>query len=135
MYLEMLNSNIKVKHDVSWSDLAFLDPSLFQVIGWISAYCIKYKLPFVITSLVHDRMNVKSKSKTHETGRAFDFSTNGINKYHCRVICERLNEKFKDIAAISAESGKPVLAVYGDDQHLNHIHIQVRPDVIFNEEA
>lgn len=135
MYLEMLNSNLKIKHDVSWSDLAFLDPNLFQVIGWIGSYCLKYKLPFVITSLVHDRMSVKSKSRTHDSGRAFDFSTNGINKYHCRVITDLLNKKFSSIAAISPTSGDPVMAVYGDENHINHIHVQVRPGIKFNEEV
>jgi len=96
-------------------------------------YGAQNNLPTRMTSFINDRENVKSVSNSHIDGRAFDGAIQGWSKFHANRFVFHINEKFKDIAAISQTTGKPIAAVYGDEKHRDHIHFQVRPDACFGD--
>jgi hypothetical protein len=120
---------IDVKSDIDISDLLELSPELYFLFAYAYSYCKKYKLNFKITSLISDRGNTKSVSKTHEQGRAFDISVQGWNDVHIHRLVYLVNTKFKDIAAISAKDLQPRAAIFHNYKGQgDHIHFQVRPN-------
>lgn len=115
-------------NDIDLNDLQMIDPALWILITRTMLYCAEYKLPCRITSLVSDRENVKAVSKTHEQGRAIDISTHGWTEQHCNRFKFIMNRDYKDLGAISYSDLKARAVVYGDSKHLDHFHLQVRPN-------
>jgi hypothetical protein len=116
----------KLKEGVRIEDLYHLSPALWQIFAYVLAYAHNNNLPLVITSLINDRDLVNAISNTHAEGRAFDISIKDWPMLHIQRLCHQVNQKFKDIAAISKESGRATAAI--DKPHGNgpHIHFQVR---------
>ncbi len=70
---------------------------------------------------------VGRKSKTHQQGRAVDISTTrGLDGIFIAELIRYANQRYSDFAALS-KKGEKRLLVYGDKDHLDHIHLQVRP--------
>lgn len=117
----------KVNPDIVLKDFLLLRPSAFIALGIVLAVFEKYKIESVITSLISDRKGIKGVSRSHEDGRAIDFSIKRIPYALAQKITNELNEEFaEEIGAIGKESGLPELAVLHDAGSGEHIHIQVR---------
>ena len=94
----------------------------------MAMYCLEKNIPFKINSTV-STMEEDEKygrvSNTHREGRAIDLSVEGWSENQRLIFCKIFNEKYKKEAAVSGKSFTPLLCVYGDQQHLAHIHIQI----------
>jgi hypothetical protein len=117
-----------LKKGVNINDLQHICPALHILLTRTILYSQEYKLPCVITSLIGDRDNIKTSSKTHAEGRAFDISVNGWTDQHVHRFCFIICRDYEDIGAISSEDMKPRAAIYHDSGYGAHIHLQVRPD-------
>lgn len=114
------------KPEVDLNDLKMLHPALFYILADVFAYCAKYTLPCNITSIISGRDNVKSSSKTHQEGRAFDLSTRDWSEFHIHRIEKFINKRHAHIAAISSNDARPRAAVYHDSGYGAHLHFQVK---------
>lgn len=123
-----MQANFNVRPDCDINDLKYLCPSLIVVAGFVVDFAKKKGLPCVFSSIISDRGNVVAKSKTHEQGRAIDLSLKGWPVDRTIELVALLSEVFEEIAALSYRDLEPTIAVYGDQRHLDHIHIQVRPN-------
>ena len=119
--------------DIDLEDLKMLQPALWILITRSMLYCSEYKLPFKITSIISDRGKVKSKSRSHETGRAIDISSRSWPDMHVHRFKYLMNRWYKDIAAISSSDLKPRAVIYHDVGYGSHFHLQVRPNANFNK--
>ena len=117
----------EIKKDVELKDLTDMQPALMILFTATIIYCKEYKLPCKITSIKTDRKNVRSKSTTHEEGRAFDLSVTGWTEMHIHRFTYLMNSDYREIGAISASDRNSRSAVYHDyDGQGDHIHLQVR---------
>lgn len=121
-----------LKEGVDAKDLQVIHPALLILLTRTILYCQEHKLPCTITSLINDRKGVKATSRTHESGRAFDLSIKSWPNIHLHRFPFLMNIQYADIGAISSRDGIPRAVVYGDDNHKDHMHIQVRPDAAWN---
>ncbi len=117
----------KIKEGVQLEDIQMLHPNLLIMFGTVLNFAAQRNLPVTITSLIHDRAGVASKSSTHEDGRALDLRVRGWREKDCRDLVKILELEHEHIGAISAKDFKSRPAVYGDERHRDHIHLQVRP--------
>lgn len=106
--------------------LCYIHPLLVSIMFDMAWYCENNEIPFNITSVIRspiENARVGGKTKTHETGRAFDISVKGWTVYDIDTFVQTFNKKYKNDAAISTD-GKPRLVVY----HIGtaeHLHIQI----------
>lgn len=118
----------KLKKGVKSKDLQLIEPALWILLTRTFLYCSEHKLPCTITSLINDRGKIKSKSQTHQTGRAFDLSSKDWPEFYIHNFQHVMNTQYSEIAAISATDMKPRAAVYHDAGYGSHFHIQVKPN-------
>jgi hypothetical protein len=125
---------ITCQDDIDLRDLLDMQPALMILFSRAFLYANEHQLPFRITSLISDRANVKSVSKTHEDGRAFDISVRGWSAVHIEKFVFMMNRDYADIAAISYTDHKPRAVVYHDYKNQgSHLHFQVRSNVNINK--
>ena len=116
----------KLKDKKLCTHLLYAHPLLISIMFDMAWYCEKNDLPFNITSVIRspsENLAVGGKSKTHETGRAFDLSTKNWSVWDIDTFVNIFNKKYKNDAAISRD-GHPRLVVY----HIGtaaHLHIQI----------
>lgn len=119
----------EVKDDIILEDLQDLQPAMWVLLTAAIMYCKENNLTCRITSIINDRKHLKNvRSSSHSEGRAIDLGvrdSDGWNDVHIQRLCFRLNEAYKDIAAISASDHVPRAAIAKS----NHIHLQVRPNI------
>jgi hypothetical protein len=119
-----MKTRIKLKKGVMYMHLAEMTPYAIIALGHYLDFCDKYRLPVMITNI--KEKFPQSTSDTHPEGRAFDVSVKNWSEDRIHLCVNRLNEKLRDIGAVSARSGKIVAALYHDIGLGAHIHIQVR---------
>lgn len=116
---------INVKKEVNFLDLKRVHHNLWPIIAFVIAYAKHFKLPMTITSIMDAASG--RQSLTHETGRAVDLSVKGWTELHILSLQNKINKKFKHIAAISKD-GTPRACVYHKvEGSAFHFHIQVAP--------
>ena len=132
----MRTQYIDFKDKVSHTDLHYINPYLFQILAYISIFCMKNKTILQLTS-IHDDSNqdllLGRVSKSHQEWRAFDMSLRHIYGWNDLLITkleDEINQKFKDIGAISAKSGISTPIVIHDNGNGYHAHIQVRKGLL-----
>lgn len=74
------------------------------------------------TTLKQDKA-LNRKSSTHREGRAIDIATSHLDMFIIKELIYYANMKYGKYGAI--KDGKPRLIVYGDERHLDHIHLQL----------
>lgn len=105
-----------------------INPILIYIIGDMALYCLNKKLPFKINSTVsteEEDIKYGRVSMSHREGRAVDLALDGWSENQRKTFCKVFNDKYKKEAAVSSKTKRSLLCVYGDPQHLQHIHIQV----------
>lgn len=112
---------IKFKEGVNEKEIEMLTPTmwaLLQIFSLEASYQLEDTLITSIKEKVHGRV-----SKTHSEGRAVDIRTRDM-KINPKEFCDKFNEKYKRIGAISAKSGQQTPCVYHDSGNGWHIHLQ-----------
>lgn len=117
----------ELKKDCCIEDLQLIHPCLLILLTRTILFCGEHNLPLKLTSIISNRDNIKTSSRTHQTGRAFDMSVRS-KMWSGLMIHKFLFEinKYIEIAAISASDGKPRAAIYHNSGYGNHIHVQCR---------
>lgn len=124
---------IQTKENVSFEDLKEVNIALWLLLNHAHLYCGANNLPFVLTSIMHDRNGIKSSSVTHQEGRAIDISVHGWSATHIERFIYHMNRSFVSIGAISIVNGKSIAALYHDAGYGAHIHLQVRPNANYSQ--
>lgn len=121
---------IDFKKGVDINDIKYLNPYLMMAIYDLAAFLYPYKKRVMITSAIRDPNDGMSKSTTHQTCRAVDISVRGFDKDFIDAILSVFNAKYKHIGALSSKDLKPRFMVYHNAGYGDHIHCQVRPDLL-----
>lgn len=128
--INKIKQNIDFKDGVNNLDLLFISPWLAIILMDISLFAYDRGLPFKLTSIIRtaeqDRI-LGASSKTHQQGRAFDFSIVEWSVSEINDLISYLNKKYKGYGAISAKDGKERLIIVHDIGNGEHAHVQVRP--------
>lgn len=118
-------------------DFCKLSPPLVSILTFIYGFCAAKEITLHITSLIRSPEYDKklgSKSKTHQDGRAFDFSIKSKHGWTYETIqhlINLVNENFKDIGAINlAGESRPIIIHKNLDGSGDHSHVQVRRNVL-----
>jgi hypothetical protein len=122
----------ELKDDCKLSDIQKWQTGTLLVYCRVYLFCLEYNLNCLITSLISDRKNTQSTSRTHEEGRAFDISTHGWSNVHIEKLCFLLNGEFLDIGAIGKDSIVRVAVYHNFNGQGDHIHCQIRRDANIN---
>lgn len=115
------------KNDVTLEDFVFLSPTLMLMFTTVLEFADVHNLPVHITSIISDRTRTRAKTKTHQTGRAIDFSCKNWSINDINRLKELLLYKHSEIAAISAKTLKPTPLVFHNYLGQgSHCHLQSR---------
>ena len=123
-----MKGNWSVKKGVDINDIKSIDPALLLIKAYVVDFGIRNRLEVVFTSIINDRDGVPSVSTTHASGRAEDLRIVIWPISAIRKLQLELNEKFVTVGALSKDTHVPTVALYGDEKHLDHMHLQVRPN-------
>lgn len=107
-----------------------IDPMLLLIVSDINYYCVRNKVPFIITSTIRtpdEDKAIGAVSKTHQEGRAVDISTRKMSRDFIEDLIKHFSDKYKGWGAISSRDLKERLIVYHDGT-APHLHVQVAPN-------
>lgn len=132
-----MKNTFELKEGVKLEDIQMLHPNCIVLLGAFTLYCMENKLPCVVTSIHSDAAKGRV-STSHAEGRAFDARSKEWSWFHIERFMFHMNEKYKNIAAISARDGKPRAVVHHraswfdyDKQKWRygayHFHLQCKP--------
>lgn len=128
-YIRSYAKNLTHKDGVNPLDWDRVDAHLLLLLDFAIDFATSKDLPITITSIIRPQIKGISKSKTHEQGRAFDFSVHGWTQTLIDLCVQQTNDTFS-IGAISMSDSKEHEVVYEDGITAGtapHLHFQVRP--------
>lgn len=132
-HLDSLEVKTSFTNELFMEDFAYMTPKLLIIYAFINNFCFERGIEFRVTSLVrspeYDKV-LGATSKTHQDGRALDFSIIPFSYAQVQELIDEVNTRFKDIGAISASTGKsrPINVHKNHDSVFgSHAHVQVRP--------
>jgi hypothetical protein len=111
-----------------------LHSKCIEIMADMYQYAVDNNLPFTVTAAVStyaEDLALNRVSATHRERRAFDISDHGWSSQNIQDFCEHFNFKYADIAAISNETGKPLLVYHHDNGHGYHFHVQIHKRYAF----
>ena len=113
------------KKGINPQDLEEIQAHLFMLLGEFVYYAEMRDLSVIVTS-IKDKANGRV-SKTHEEGRAIDFSVRSWSKLEIDETVEYFNYYYEHLGAISARDGIPRVIVHHKvEGGAWHFHMQVR---------
>jgi hypothetical protein len=115
---------IEFKEPGEVENLPFLNPWILIIMADVSLYCMQKNLPFIVTRTWDDPIENVSVSQTHY-GRAFDMSVKGWDDHNRDIFVKEFDNKYKQVAAISASDNQKRLIIYHDAGAGPHFHFQV----------
>ena len=117
---------LQVKEDVNVEDLLLLDPRVLIVLGHFVSYAQKHNLPVTITSVISDRKNIASVSRTHEEGRAIDIRSKTWPEEHIEGVIDHMENICNHYGAISySDLERRVIIHHKIRGGGEHFHLQV----------
>lgn len=121
-----VTTKFEIKDDVVLEDIMLLSPKVLIVLGHLITFADTRGLPVVVTSIISDRENVQSVSRTHEDGRALDVSVKGWTKTDIDDCIAYLNNIASHYGAISYSDNERRVVVYHNYRGQgDHLHLQV----------
>ena len=104
------------KHPDELQEIMVIHPYTLIVLSGLVAYCHDRGYPApVITCLARtpdEDDAVGSESDSHSTLRAFDVRSTSYTQSEIEDICSYMNREFAQYAAVSAKTGKKLLALH-----------------------
>jgi hypothetical protein len=118
------------KHPNEIHELMVIHPYLLVVFAGLVSYCHSCGYPApVITCIGRTPAEddaVGAESDSHSTLRAFDVRSSTYTAEQIKDICDHMNREYADYAAVSAKTGKKILALHHKvDGNSFHFHIQI----------
>ena len=111
------------KKGVHELELTEVTPLMLKLFAGFLIVASDNSLPVEITCI---KQHIPGRvSTTHKEGRAIDISVRGWSKFDIETVCDKINEKYESIAAISYSDMIPRACVYHEGTAY-HIHLQVR---------
>ena len=110
-----------------------MHPTIAMIMFLSSLWSEDRGLPFVVTETISTEKEDKAvnrKHKTHQDGRAFDFSIRGWTTDDMTDYFIDMNERYGHLGAVSKSTGKRSLVVFHGKGENLHGHVQVGRDVI-----
>lgn len=130
-------TNFDLKGSAKLEHLQYVHPVLMTIMAHLSLMLKQSGKKLVVTSIIRDKDNF-SRSTTHQTGRAFDFSIENITKLEQKLILNELNRKFYKYGALvggkgddsvsdkeKVKFGRRRLLLYHDIGMGHHGHVQI----------
>lgn len=129
---EHLTQYTFLKKGVSVYDFLYMHPALLAMYAFVLNFCQINGVKCVVTSIYRPPNDGISKSRTHQSMRAFDLSLRQSWGWSDSLIEELKNEtlkNFRHVGAISRNSGesKPIYVHRNSNGNGRHAHFQVRP--------
>lgn len=115
---------IKFKHESDQSCFLYIAPMLGVVMIDLYQWFTINKYEFVITSVIRKPLD-GSASSTHQTGRAFDLRAKHLDINFIKDTVNHFNQKYANIAALSASRGQPTLIIPHGEGDNFHFHVQL----------
>lgn len=115
-----------------------LHPLLIDIMADMYQWAVDNSLPFEVTATVSTAAEdaaLNRVSDAHLERRAFDLSIQGWTEDKIKEFTDHFNFKYADVAAIGGTSGRPVLVLYHNSGHGNHIHVQIHKRYAFTANA
>ena len=109
--------------DVSWEEIANLEPAMLFLLGYVAEYADQNNLKVVLTSIT-EKVDGRVSS-THSDGRGLDFSLIGWNDLHIERLTHKINSTYKKWGTSRTGENPKVLIVH-DVGKGNHGHLQCR---------
>lgn len=123
---------LKLKDNLDIEDLLWLDPTILEMLAFISKYAWEYGLPCIITSL---REHVEGrKYNTHAEGRAVDVSVRNWTPYHIETLLFKFKQEFKGRGAYNTKGSNRPIVYHKTDHGAYHFHIQTHARRYENDE-
>lgn len=123
--------------EIDPSDLNKIHPALALMLSIISGHCSIRGINLHITSLIRSPKYdgiLRSVSKTHQEGRALDFSISEKHGWTYKSIQDLItlvNEKCSSYGAVNTSGDpRPIVIHKNANRSGNHAHIQVRRNVL-----
>jgi hypothetical protein len=114
--------------------IVMLHPLALALVLDFIIFCHARNLPCVITDSVStpaEDLQLKRKSDTHRSGRAFDASLRGWTEDSIKEVTEYFNKKYPDLGARSSEDPNKTRLVYAHNAGTGmHLHFQINRDHI-----
>ena len=104
--------------------LQYAHPVLCLILSDMALYCINNNKVLRATSVIRPHGDGISKSKTHQTARAFDVSIKGWDIFFINNFIDYFGEKYSEYAAVNY-SGAKALIVHHDSGFGPHLHVQI----------
>ena len=132
--MKYLSDCLKFKQPYESQHLMYLHPALALIVLDMTLYFACHGHQLVITSSIRSvsenkAVGAKSTTHTYEDGaRAVDIRTSTIPEAFLRNAIKIFSKKYVAVAATVKSGDKyiPNLIIYGNENHLNHMHIQVK---------
>jgi len=106
-----------------------LAPILVLIAADMDVWLVSRGYPGLIITegITTEEMDISANRKTltHREGRAIDVRTHDIDIFDIQDLIKFIEDKYGFFGAISSETGDRNLIVFGDKNHLDHMHIQV----------
>lgn len=97
-------------------ELTVLHPYALIVFAGLVAYCMDRNYPAPVITCIgrtpEEDEAEGAESDSHSTLRAFDVRSTVYTQAQIEDICDYMNKEFAEYAAVSAKTGKRILAVY-----------------------
>ena len=105
-----------------------INASLSILIAHAAIFAYNNGVPFRITSYKEDDGRPLERIfNTHKQGRAVDISVRHWKQSTIIKLCDDINKKYKDIAAISYYTRRPMACVHHKTKNgAIHMHLQVK---------
>jgi hypothetical protein len=135
--MKYLKDVMKFKDEYKQMQFMYLHPAICLIAVDMAFYFACHGHEFVITSAIRskaDNFAAGARSTTHlfeDGARAIDVRTGHLPEIFIRKAIAHFSEKYAEVAALVVRNGelKKSLIVYGDENHLDHMHIQVKRDI------
>jgi len=132
--LKRNKQHIDFSDGVNNLDLLFCHPAILVIIAYVNFFCFQHGIDFKVTSIIRtekENKALKSKSKTHTEGRAFDFSSKNIPLDKLHMLIHELNVLFGHLGAYSSTDGiQRVIIIHNANNSTgSHAHVQIHRNV------
>ena len=132
----MSYQSIKFKHRKQVITLMFMHPLIVMVMFDMAFWCDERNIDYVVTdtiSTIEEDKELNRVSDSHRTKRAFDLRSWTFTSGQIDEFIKHFNEKYEDIASISASDLVQRLVVIHGEGDQVHFHIAIHSRYRIND--
>jgi len=118
--------SIKFKQENQSNTLVYMHPLIVMIMFEMAAWCLIRGIKFVVTDTISTYKKDKKLGRTsdsHRTKRAFDLRQWTFSERELQAFIKHFNDKYAEIASISASDNVSRLVVLHGEGNQLHMHI------------